>query len=79
MEIKTIADIGDIIICNTDDGREIPSRIIRIDIFSMDRGCYACEYTLDLKRCKRNGDEVIEENVVVPEHLIKNNRTNVTY
>lgn len=72
MEIKTKGDVGDIILVIIDNERQEYARIIRIDIMSMDRGCYACEYTLDLKRCTPMKDGTIkEENIIVAEHEIE--------
>ena len=71
MKIETKLDIGDRLLVKIDEEREELVRVIRIDIFSMDRGCYALEYTLDLLYCERDGDNVIEHHVMVPEHRIE--------
>lgn len=71
MQIETIADIGDNIEIKVNKDESKLARIIRIDIFSMDRGCYACEYTTDLLKCTRKGDDVIQEHIIIPQHRIK--------
>ena len=73
MEITTLCDIGDKLIIRVEPGREELASIKRIDIMSMDRGCYSVEYTTNLLKCEVQEDGSIKETpIIIPEHEINN-------